>query len=173
MFRLKVKEEEHKKIKDRLDLFETPIYTYVLTDNKDLTESDKINIVFNQTDIPKISKLLDLIVRGEETYLVGSNEFGQKHVECQNFHYFIVEGDEVYGVLTKNRLLIKLKLYEIDELLKSKEFIRVSKYCLVNIGKIAYIKPELNSKLSLLMKNDDRVEVNRGYYKEFKNSLKI
>ena len=173
MFRLKVKEEEHKRIKDRLNLVETPKYEYVLTDNKDLSESDKINIVFNQVDIPRVSKLLDLIVRGEETYLVGSNEFGQKLVECRNYHYFIVEEEDVYGVLNNTRLLIRLKLYEVDELLKSKDFIRVSKYCLVNIGKIAYIKPELNSKLNLLMKNNDHVEVNRGYYKEFKKTLKI
>ena len=47
MFRLKVKEEEHKRIKDRLNLVETPKYEYVLTDDKDLSENDKINIVFN------------------------------------------------------------------------------------------------------------------------------
>ncbi len=173
MFRLKVKEEEHKKLKERLNLVETPKYDYVLTDDKDLTENDKINIVFNQADIPKVSKILDLIVRGEDTYLVGTNEFGQKHVECRNFYYFIVEEDDVYGVLNSTKLLIRLKLYEVDDLLKSKDFIRVSKYCLVNIGKISYIKPELNSKLNLLMKNDDHVEVNRGYYKEFKKALKI
>lgn len=173
MFRLKVKEEEHKKIKERLNLVESLNYNYVLTDDKDLSENDKINIVFNQANIPKVSKLLDLIVRGEEAYLVGSNEFGQKHVECRNFYYFIVEDEDVYGVLNNTKLLIRQKLYELDELLQSKDFIRVSKYCLVNIGKIAYIKPELNSKLNLLMKNDDHVEVNRGYYKEFKKALKI
>ncbi len=173
MFRLKVKEEEHKNVKERLNLVETPNYNYVLTDDKDLTEKDKINIVFNQSDIPKVSKLLDLIVHGEDIYLVGSNEFGQKHVECKNFHYFIVEEDDVYGILNNTRLLITLKLYEVENLLSSKEFIRISKYCLVNLGKIAYIKPELNSKLNLLMKNDDHVVVNRGYYKEFKEALKI
>lgn len=173
MFRLKVKEEEHKKIKERLNLVETPKYSYVLTDDKEQVENDKINIVFNHTNIPKMTKLLDVIVRGEDYFIVGSNEFGQKHVECRNFHYFIVEDEDVYGVLSNTRLLIKLKLYEIDELLHAKDFIRVSKYCLVNIGKIAYIKPELNSKLNLLMKNDNHVEVNRGYYKEFKSALKI
>jgi DNA-binding LytR/AlgR family response regulator len=144
MFRLKVKEEEHKIIKDRLNVVETPNYDYVLTDDKDLVENDKINIVFNQADI-----------------------------ECRNFYYFIVEDEDVYGILNNTKLLIKLKLYEVDELLKVKDFIRISKYCLVNVGKIAYIKPELNSKLNLLMKNDDHVEVNRGYYKEFKKALKI
>ncbi len=66
-----------------------------------------------------------------------------------------------------------MKLYEIEEILSSKNFIRVSKYCLVNLGKIDYIKTALNSKLDLQMKNGDHVEVNRSYLKEFKKALKI
>jgi DNA-binding LytR/AlgR family response regulator len=173
MFKLKVKDVEHKIVKDRLELVETPKYNYVVTDDKDLVEEDKINIVFNLAEIPKVSKLLDLIVKGEELYLNGHNEFGQKSVECRNFHYFVVEDDDVYGVLTNTRLLIRMKLYEIEELLLSKEFIRVSKYCLVNIGKIDYIKVALNSKLDLLIKNGEHCEVNRSYLKDFKEALKI
>jgi len=173
MFKLKVEESEHKIIKERLALVETPIYDYVLTNNKDLVELDKINIVFNPANILKVSKMLDWIVNGEDLYLVGSNEFGQKNIECRNFHYFIVEEEEVYGVLSNTRLLIRSKLYEIEELLSSKGFIRISKFCLVSIGKIDYIKPALNSKLDLLMKNGDTLEVNRGYYKDFKQALKI
>jgi len=173
MFKLKVDESEHKIIKQRLNLVETKIYQYVLTDNKELVEADKINIVFNHASIIQVAKMLDLIVQGEDVYIVGSNEFGEKRVECRNFLYFIVEEEDVYGVLSNTKLLIKMKLYEIEEILAKKDFIRVSKYCLVNIGKIEYIKPELNSKLSLLMKNSEQLEVNRAYYKDFKLSLKI
>jgi len=173
MFKLKVKQAEHKTIKERLSLVETPIYQYVITDDKTLVEDDKINIVFNHADIPKISSLLDLIVQGEELYITGYNEFGQKSVECRNIQYFIVEADEVYGVLHDTKLIIKMKLYEIEELIANKDFIRVSKFCLVNIGKIDYIRSALNSKLDLLMKNGDHCEVNRSYLKEFKDALKI
>jgi hypothetical protein len=173
MFNLKVSKSEHKIIKERLNLVETVDYDYVLTDDKELTEDDKINIVFGLADIVKVSNLLDLIVKGEELYIVGSNEFGQKSVESRNFYYFIVEEDDVYGVLSNTRMLIKSKLYEIETLLENKNFIRISKYCLVNIGKIDYIKPALNSKLDLLLKNKEHLEVNRGYYKDFKKALEI
>ena len=173
MFKLKVNQDEHKIVKERLELVETPKYSYVVTDDKELIEDDKINIVFNQAEIPKVSKLLDLIVKGEELYLSGHNEFGQKSVECRNFYYFIVEDDDVYGFLTNTKLIIRMKLYEIEELLISKDFIRVSKYCLVNIGKIDYIKVALNSKLDLQMKNGEHCEVNRSYLKDFKEALKI
>lgn len=173
MFKLKVSENEHKVIKERLDLVETVVYDYVLTDDKDKCEDDKLNIVFNKADIPRLIRTLDLIVKGEDKNIVGFNEFGQKSVESRNFHYFIVEDDVVYGVLSNTKLIIKLKLYEIEEYLKGKDFIRVSKYCLVNIGKIEYIKPAINSKLDLLMKNGEQLEVNRGYYKVFKKALEI
>ncbi len=173
MFNLKVSKSEHKIIKERLNLVETVDYDYVLTDDKELIEDDKINIVFGLADIVKVSNLLDLIVKGEELYIVGSNEFGQKSVESRNFYYFIVEEDDVYGVLSNTRMLIKSKLYEIETLLENKNFIRISKYCLVNIGKIDYIKPALNSKLDLLLKNKEHLEVNRGYYKDFKKALEI
>ena len=90
-----------------------------------------------------------------------------------NFHYFIVEGDDLYGVLHNTKVIIRMKLYEMEEFLQDKNFIRVSKYALVNVGKIEYIKPALNSKLDLLMMNGDHIEVNRGYYKSFKEALKI
>ena len=173
MFKLKVSKAEQKQIKERLKLIETPKYSYVITDDKNLVEEDKMNLVFNHAEIPKLSRLLDLIVKGEELYITGSNEFGQKSVECRNYYYFLVEGDDVYGVLNDTRLLVRMKLYEIEELLLNKDFIRVSKYCLVNLGKIEYIKTALNSKLDLLMKNQDHVEVNRSYLKDFKAALKI
>lgn len=173
MFKLKVDKTEHKILKERLAIVETPKYKYVITDDKTQVEEDKINIVFNHADIPKISSLLDLIVKGEELYITGYNEFGQKSVECRNFQYFIVDGDDLVGVLHDTRLIIRMKLYEVEELLQDKDFIRVSKYCIVNIGKIDYIRSALNSKLDLLMKNGDHCEVNRSYLKDFKTALML
>jgi hypothetical protein len=173
MFKLKVSEEEYKTYLERLRLVETTVYDFVITDDKEKCEDDKINIVFNKGNIEKVIKTLDLIVKGDDKYIAGYNEFGQKNVECRNFHYFILEGDDIYGVLTQTKLIVKMKLYELDEYLNHKDFIRVSKYAIVNIGKIDYIRPAMNSKLDLLMNNGDHVEVNRGYYKSFRKALEI
>ena len=47
MFKLKTAESKHKRIKERLSLIEKTSYDYVLTDDKELIENDKVNIVFN------------------------------------------------------------------------------------------------------------------------------
>lgn len=173
MFKLKVSKAEHDAVKERLKLVETPSYSYVITDDKELVEDDKLNLVFNHADIPKVSRILDLIVRGEELYITGYNEFGQKSVECRNIQYVVVEAEDVFIVVNQTRLNVKLKLYELEELLQDKDFIRVSKYCLVNIAKIDYIRSAMNSKLDLLMSNGDHCEVNRSYLKDFKSALDL
>jgi len=160
-------------MKERLKLTETPTYDYVITDDKDLVEDDKLNIVFNHNDIPKVNDLLNWIVQGETIYIVGYNQYGQKRVESRYIHYFITEQDDLYAVLQDTKMIVKMKLYELEELLKEKQFIRVSKYCLVNIGKINYIRSLLNSKLELEMNNGDLCEVNRNYLKTFKDALKL
>jgi DNA-binding LytR/AlgR family response regulator len=173
MFKLVVKKDEHKIVKERLKLYETPIYNYVITDDKDSVEDDKVNIVFNYAEITRVNRLLDMIVKGEEVYIVGHNQYGQKSVECRNILYFIIEEDIVFAVLYDTRMIIKMKLYEIETLLADKDFVRISKYCLINVGKVDYIKVALNSKLDLEMKNGDHCEVNRSYLKAFKKALKI
>ncbi len=171
MFKLKVDKSKHKMITERLNLTETENYTYVLTTDKDQVESDKVNIVFNEAEITRVSSLLDWIVKGEAIYIVGSNQYGDKRTQSRNIYYFITAGDDVYGVMGTIRMRVTYKLYELEELLQDKDFIRVSKHAIVNIAKIDYIKPALNSKLNLIMANGDTVEVNRGYLKSFKEAL--
>ncbi len=173
MFKLKVPKKQRDKFRTQLRVGDSVEYEYVLTTDKDLIEDDKINIVFEEKDLEKVSRLLDLITKGEDLYITGYNEIGQKNIESRYIQYFTIEDDEVYAILSKVRFMVKLKLYELEELLDDKYFIRVSKYALVNINKIDYIKPALNSKLILLMKNGDEVEVNRHYYKAFKEVLNI
>lgn len=173
MFKLKVDESKHKRIKERLSLTELSTYDYVLTDDKSEVEEDKINIVFNEANLSKVNDLLDWIVKGESVYIVGFNQYGEKRIECRYIHYFEVEGDDVYGVLSNTRIRVTFKLYEVEDMLKHKGFIRISKYTVVNVAKINYIKPAINSKLSLLMINGDTVTVNRSYLKAFKTYLEI
>ena len=173
MFKLKVSKHQRARLKQALKVVDSKKYDYVLTDDPNQVEADKINIVFSLDNIAPVRKMLDAIVKGVDTYITGYDEIGQKSIEARQVHYFIVEADEVWAVLNAARFSVKMKLYELEALLEDKYFIRVSKYALVNVNKIDYIKPALNSKLTLIMKNKDDVEVNRHYYKKFKETLRI
>lgn len=173
MFKLKVPKENRAAIKEALKIVEQQDYEYVLTTDKNLVEQDKINIVFSMNDLPKINRIIDGIVKGEDLFVIGYSDMGQKNLEAKLIQYFIAEADDIYASVQKKRYIVRQKLYELEEMLANHYFIRVSKYALVNINRIDYIKPALNSKLILIMENGEELEVNRHYYKAFKKALKL
>jgi len=173
MFKLKAPEKKRAYLRKQLKIVDSKQYEFVVTPDKENVEDDKINIVFPEDQAKRVNRILNLIAQGEDVFIVGQSHRGMKHIESRRIHYFVVEQETLYAVLRGDRFRVDMKLYEAEEMLKDKHFIRVSKYALVNINKIDYIKPLLNSKLLLLMKNGDQVEVNRRYYKDFRERLNL
>lgn len=173
MFKLKAPKSQKARLQDMLNITDSPKYKYVITTDKSLSEPSKINIIFNEKDVDKVIEIIEALVKKEDIMVQVFNQNGQKQVSSSLIEYFMVEHDEINALVGNTKYSIKMKLYEIEELLSDKPFIRVSKYAMVNVNQIDYIKPALNSKLLLLMKNGDELEVNRRYYKSFKKTLNI
>lgn len=69
--------------------------------------------------------------------------------------------------------LILDKLYNLEAKFKGDGFIRVNKSQIVNIRFIVDIEPWIGQKYILTLKNGHIVDVNRTYYKRFKQYLKL
>lgn len=67
---------------------------------------------------------------------------------------------------------IPMKLYELEDLLKNKSFLRVSKSMIVNLMKIISVRPALNGRFSATLKNGEEVIISRKYVPELKKILK-
>lgn len=51
---------------------------------------------------------------------------------------------------------IKQKLYELEDILSDKDFVRISKSQIVNINQIRSLKPELNRTILVTLFNGER-----------------
>lgn len=60
------------------------------------------------------------------------------------------------------------RLYQLENLLDPDKFLRVSNSVIVAADQIKEIIPAFHMKFTLKMKNGDRVDVTRNYYKKFK-----
>ena len=67
---------------------------------------------------------------------------------------------------------IRMKLYELEDLLKSKSFLRISKSMIVNLMKISSVRPALNGRFSAVLKNGEEIIISRKYVPELKRILK-
>ena len=67
---------------------------------------------------------------------------------------------------------IRMKLYELEDLLENKSFLRISKSMIVNLMKISSVRPALNGRFSAVLKNGEEVIISRKYVPALKQILK-
>lgn len=87
--------------------------------------------------------------------------------------YFESVDNRIYLYTEKDVLEIKQRLYELEYLLSDKDFIRISKSQIVNIQKIASLKPELNRTILATMCNGEKLSISRKYVKPLRNLLSV
>ncbi|MBQ6273744.1 MAG: LytTR family transcriptional regulator DNA-binding domain-containing protein [Oscillospiraceae bacterium] len=64
------------------------------------------------------------------------------------------------------------RIYELEEQLKSKHFLRISKPMLVNLMKIQAIQPAFNGRFTAVLHSGEKVIISRSYVKALKAALK-
>lgn len=91
--------------------------------------------------------------REGQTYLLEAGEVF--YVESVDKRTFLYTAEGVYET--------PLRLYELEERLASRDFIRAGKSVVVNFGKVQSICPDLGGRLRLTMENGEMVGVSRQY----------
>ena len=65
----------------------------------------------------------------------------------------------------------ELKLYEIEEELLERDFLRISKQSIVNLRKIRSLKADINRKIRVTLQNGEQIVVSRMYSDELRRKL--
>lgn len=98
-----------------------------------------------------------------ELYLINLSEI--LYFESVDNRTFLYTQDSVMEI---NR-----RLYELEDILPDRDFIRISKSSIVNINKIHSLKPELNRTILATMNNGEQLCISRKYVQEVKKLLAI
>lgn len=80
--------------------------------------------------------------------------------------------DRVFLYTASDSYEIRMKLYELEDLLKNRSFLRISKSMLVNLMKISSVRPALNGRFSAILKNGEEIIISRKYVPALKQVLK-
>ena len=86
------------------------------------------------------------------------------YIESVDGKTFLYTSEQVYECA--------YRLYELEELLKDKHFLRISKPMLVNLMKIQSIQPAFNGRFMAILRSGEKVIVSRNYVKALKEALK-
>lgn len=118
-----------------------------------------INELKQDADVKNVHKL-HVCLEGEIHLIEPSEVFYFEYVEQKVF---------VYG---KTKVYeIKKKLYELEEMLPKRDFIRVSKACILNLNKIDSLSPALGGRFEAHLKNGEKIIISRQYVYGLKDAL--
>lgn len=72
----------------------------------------------------------------------------------------------------ENTYEIRCKLYELEDVLKPRHFIRISKASILNLLKVRSVKPALNGRFLAQLENGESLIISRKYVNDLKKVLK-
>lgn len=91
----------------------------------------------------------------------------------KEIYYFEAVDNKIFAYTAKETYEIHKKLYEIEQEFEYMDFLRISKSTIVNISKIAYVKPIFNGRFEAKLKNEEKIIVSRQYVSELKKKIGI
>lgn len=111
-------------------------------------------------------------VKTRQGQLTGIQEGRQYEIPVLDVCYIEAVDNMVFLYTQKQVYETKQKLYELEELLKEKHFLRVSKSLLLNLMKVQSIKPALNGRFLSILQSGEEIIISRKYVPELKRALK-
>lgn len=111
-------------------------------------------------------------VKSREGQLTGTADDRLYEIAVSDILY-IEAVDNKSFLYTKSKVYeSRQRLYELEEILRDKHFLRVSKSTLLNLMKVSAIKPALNSRFTAVLPSGEQVVITRKYVPELKKALK-
>ena len=111
-------------------------------------------------------------VKSRQGQLTASRDGQRFEIPVMDLFYAESVDDQVFLYTAHDSYEIRMKLYELEDLLKGRHFLRISKSMIVNLMKISSVRPALNGRFSAILKNGEEIIISRKYVPALKQTLK-
>ena len=125
------------------------------------------NIITNE-----IQKIADSLMTDiPNDFLIGIKDKKISILEVRDVVFFYSSNQYVYANIDGQTLIVKKKLYELEEIYKETGFIRISNSCIVNMKKVKNLKFSYTGTIEINFLNGTKEYVSRRYISEIKKYL--
>ncbi|MFK2825350.1 LytTR family DNA-binding domain-containing protein [Bacillus sp. B190/17] len=135
-------------------------------------EETKVTIQCQEVD-DSIKEILDFLKGRETEFIVGKQGEMQHILKPADIHCFYSQTDAVFAVTANGEFKVKEKLYELEELLSPRQFVRLSKSVIANLHELSHFEASFNGTLCVHFKSGKKEYVTRHYVNSIKDALKI
>ena len=126
-------------------------------------------VVYAKKKTPLLEKIEELLSSSVKT-VVGYNGDDAAVLDTESINCFYVENGRVYARTDTELWQIKLRLYQLEEMLFG-VFVKINQSCLINPKKIVKFNTSIAGTLSVVLKNGYKDYVSRRQLKEVKERM--
>lgn len=94
-------------------------------------------------------------------------------LDYKDIFYFESVDDKVFAYCESDVWELKMKLYELEERLVIKGFIRISKSMILNLSKAKRFNPYVGGRFEAILSNGEKALISRQYVADLKKRLGV
>lgn len=136
----------------------------------DENQREAIEISCHEVDT-KVKEIV-AFVKSRQGQLSGNLDGKIFEIPITDIFYIEAIDNKAFIYCSKQVYETRQKLYEMDDVLSGKNFLRISKSILLNLMKVKALKPALNGRFTALLINGEEVIISRKFVPDLKKKLK-
>lgn len=140
-----------------------------------IDEAYKLPKTFVYTDkiTEEVLSIKSFVLENSESLLIGFLDEKIKILNPAKIYRIYTENSKVFAESIDEKYLVKKRIYQLEDILKSKKFVRISNSELINLNLVDSFDLSYSGTISVKMKNNSKTFVSRRYVKKIKETLGI
>ena len=140
-----------------------------------IDEAYKLPKTFVYTDkiTEEVLRIKSFVLENSESLLIGFLDEKIKILNPAKIYRIYTENSKVFAESVDEKYLVKKRIYQLEDILKSKKFVRISNSELINLNLVDSFDLSYSGTISVKMKNNSKTFVSRRYVKKIKETLGI
>ncbi len=136
----------------------------------DKTREEEIHIYAHERT--RLIDDIESLINDYKKEIIGYTDGGAYKLSPAQITCFVVENNKVYAIRGKEKLQIKVRLYQLEEML-SGGFVKINQSCIANINEIKKFDTSISGTLKVIFKNGYSDYVSRRNIKTVKERLGV
>lgn len=130
-------------------------------------------LVFTDKMTEEVLRIKSFVLENSESLLIGFLNEKIKILNPAKIYRIYTEDSRVFAESIDEKYLVKKRIYQLEEILKSKKFVRISNSELINLNLVDSFDLSYSGTISVKMNNKSKTFVSRRYVKKIKETLGI
>lgn len=129
--------------------------------------------ICNEEKNSETDRLAQLVSLAVSTTINGYTDRGVELLTCESIIRIYIENQKVYAATANGIYRLHERLFELEELLDGRWFIRISNSEIVNLHKVKHLDTSVTGTILMYLQADIKTFVSRRYVSKIKKVLGI